>query len=978
MSFTADPSDTREQLLDEVLADYMKAAQEGRAPSRRTLLERHPDLADELASFFADQDHVDQLAAPLRALAPAEPLPGAGAILGDYELLEEIAQGGMGVVYRARQQSLQRIVAVKVLQAGPLASPQQWQRFQAEAEAIASLDHPNIVPVYEVGVHDGRPFFSMKLLDGGSLAQQLKDGYRPSPREAAQLLATIADAVHYAHERGILHRDLKPANILLDARGQPHVSDFGLAKRALPCGEAGAAPAAVELTVSGAIVGTPSYMAPEQAAGSRVLTTAADVYGLGAILYELLTGRPPFRGVDLFDTLRRLQDEEPRPPRALNPRLDRDLETICLYCLCKEPGQRYAGAAELARDLRRYLAGEPIGARPVGPLQRGWRWCRRRPFAAAAAAAFVLVIVTAVALIDWQRRRAETSNQAKEALNESLQDSNLHLETTNVHLSASREKGRRMIDELCRQLSTDGWGEDPVIQAKRKELLEQGLRYYRDFLDDPNAEAPAREELIRAYFRIGDISSALGSSEQSAEAFGHARTAAEALLQRKPEDAGARLWLARIDNRLGTLHKNARRTTDAQKAYRAAHDLLADLHRAAPDDLDVEAELAVSCNNLGNLYHGMSRLEDARTSYRECVDLNRDLCRRSTDAQFPYALAVALGNLAVLSSDLRHRDEAWRYSDEANRLLRGLDLTVPRYRQELGHNLFNRGALLGDEKRYAEAVQALKEGREVLTRLVEMQPRITAYQNDLARLLRQLGHTYRALGDKDKTQFAPALEAYQAAHKIYQELAVREPRSSDWRYAAAGCFFDAGIIHGTLERRKEAIQAYQTARDELRRLVQAEPDKLDYLRLLGLTLNNLGRQQWLSQRPDEALASLREGLKHNRLSLQRTPENLHSRRVFYTSYVFLTDVYRGTSRRDELIAVLRERRAVWPDSPADLFATACELAQVRDDDEAMRTLEWAIRKGFKDRRRLESEPALIPLRQRGDFSKLMPERKAPP
>src|SRR6185437_3375286 len=530
MSLTEDISDAREHLLDEVLASYLKGAQEGRAPARQMLFDSHPELASELAAFFADQDHVERLAAPLRTITPA-PLT-AGAMLGDYELLALIAQGGMGVVYRARQKSLQRIVAVKVLQAGPLASPEQAQRFQTEAESIASLDHPNIVPVYEVGVHEGMPYFSMKLFEGGSLADQ-RGRFLDEPMEAVRLLANVADAVQYAHDRGILHRDLKPANILLASGGHkppegkqteslrsplaslvPVVSDFGLAKRAAPRDNNTNTPRDdVALTVSGAIVGTPSYMAPEQAAGSRVLTTAADVYGLGAILYELLTGRPPFKGDNLFDTLRRLQEEEPPSPRSLNPRIPRDLETICLKCLQKEPGRRYASSRDLARDLRHHLAGEPIEARPVGRLERLGRWCRRRPVAAGTALAFVAVIVAAFILVEQKRRDAQESANAKEIANRDLAD--------------SRDKGRRVIDEFCLGLSADGWSEDPAVQEKRKRLLEKALAYYRDFLDDPNAEAPARGELVQTWFRIGDITNALGKPDKAFDAFNRARIAAE-------------------------------------------------------------------------------------------------------------------------------------------------------------------------------------------------------------------------------------------------------------------------------------------------------------------------------------------------------------------------------------------------------------------------------------------------------------------
>src|SRR6476646_2813391 len=312
--------------------------------------------------------------------------------LGDYELLEEIGRGGQGVVFRARQKSLNRTVALKVISLGQWASKAHLKRFRLEAEAAAHLEHPGIVPIHEVGERDGSCYFSMKFVEGGQLDEVARREAMPI-RRAVELIAKVARVVHYAHEHGILHRDIKPGNILLDAKGEPHLTDFGLARLV-------ESESSVTHTLD--VLGTPSYMAPEQALGNNAqVTGATDVYGLGAVLYQLLTGQPPFAGGTTYETIKLLLDTEPRQPRLLNPKIDRDLSTICLTCLEKDPKRRYSSALAAAEDLERWLKHEPILARHTGIIARGRKWVRRNP-SIAVMAAMLLALAVPFGVTIWK------------------------------------------------------------------------------------------------------------------------------------------------------------------------------------------------------------------------------------------------------------------------------------------------------------------------------------------------------------------------------------------------------------------------------------------------------------------------------------------------------------------------------------------------------------------------------------------------
>jgi eukaryotic-like serine/threonine-protein kinase len=376
----------RDDRLANLLADLTEQQRRGTAPDIEAAARAHPDLADELRELWATAQFAAAFATPA-ATAPtlpqrtADPVPPPDSF-GDYEVLEELGRGGMGVVYRARQKSLGRLVAIKMMREARLSNDSDRGRFTAEAEAAARLKHPSIVTVYEVGHHAGLPYIVMEYVEGRTLGQALADGPLP-PRDAARLVAEVARGVHHAHERGILHRDLKPGNILLSndqypmsndqkqpgsalvighSSFRPKVADFGLAKRMA------VSPESIRdwRTQTGAIVGTPGYMAPEQATGRKDVTPATDVYALGAILYECLTGRPPFQATNPIDILFMVVEQEPVSPRLLVSGIDRDLEMICLKCLQKPPDLRYASAAELAADLEAYLAGEAVSSQPSG------------------------------------------------------------------------------------------------------------------------------------------------------------------------------------------------------------------------------------------------------------------------------------------------------------------------------------------------------------------------------------------------------------------------------------------------------------------------------------------------------------------------------------------------------------------------------------------------------------------------------------
>ena len=442
-------SESEQVEFDDVLAEVLRAEAAGEKQDAEYWCAKYPGCRDSLSEFFANRrqlgltnvfaDVTDMpTLAPGGDSAASDSFPGPGDALqyfGDYEIEAELARGGMGVVYRAKQKSLGRTVAIKMILAGTLASDEHVARFKTEAEAAARLDHPGIVPIYEIGEHNGQHYFSMAFVAGNSLADRVADGPLP-PREAARIVADAAAALQYAHDLEVIHRDLKPANILMDG-DRPKVTDFGLAKRLDQ----------QSMTATGEVLGTPGYMSPEQASNAEDAGKPSDVYGLGAILYATLTGRPPFQAANVVETLCQLLEADPPAPRQLNPSVPADLETICMHALRKEPSRRYESAGDLEADLRRYLEDRPIQARPVSTFEHVWKWAKRRPLIAGLSSALLVSLLVGSAIIGnlWIQERdarvAESiaSQEAQDSAKDAVRSRNAAIDAKNDAINARNE-----------------------------------------------------------------------------------------------------------------------------------------------------------------------------------------------------------------------------------------------------------------------------------------------------------------------------------------------------------------------------------------------------------------------------------------------------------------------------------------------------------------------------------------------------------
>jgi len=907
--------------LDEVILAYLEAIEAGQAPDRAAWLGQYPHLADELSAFFADQDQFSSVVAPLCVDTPAPSHSGrldgicldappplaAGCLVGDYELLDEIAVGGMGVVYKARHQKLGRVVALKMIRAARLAMPEDLARFRLEAEAVARLDHPNIVPIYDVGEHEGQPYFSMKLIDGGNVAELLRaSGEWPTPPTTARLLAAVARAVHYAHERGILHRDLKPANILLDRKGQPHVTDFGLATR-LPDADGSNRTPLVDrtLTQKGIAVGTPSYMAPEQANGpKRGVTVAADVYSLGAVLYELLTGRPPFKADTPLETLVQVLERQPTRPRALAPAVPRDLETICLKCLEKEPGRRYANAEALADDLQRFLEGEPIMAVPAGPAGRLWRWCRRSPVVAGLTAALALAVTLSLAAVTLLWLRAEyhslQAQRQRQIAEDALVQAEAERERADKHRQEAEEnfqQAHQIVERFCMRLSEERLSAFQGLQPLRKEMLEVGVKYYQGFVAQRGDDPALKADLAKTYFRLAFLTNLVGSKRDALNSYAQARTTYEDLLAADPDNANYREQIAMTCINMGGVQEAIHDRTAALASYERARKLLEGLDRASPDNPKILAHLGILYNNLGNVNRGLNRLDDSRAAYDQALAVQERLIRHDPRNPAPQReLAVVYVNVAILHASRGEQDEALRWHQKARDLQEKLFLEHGKDR-EVQHDLALTCRRIGErlvrDGQVKEALPSLLKGHELIQDLANANPSVTEYQWEFGLSHRALGHARRADGDKGE-----ANKSYRAAIDLLQKARRQDQSAAIYTRDLAATLFDLGLLCDETQKPDEAARVYTQATDLYRELARPAADA-DALADLASACNNLGHARRDARQLEGALAAFSECRDVREALVRLRPSEPRCRNDLASAWFNIARVQFLLKRRDE-------------------------------------------------------------------------------
>jgi tetratricopeptide (TPR) repeat protein len=840
MSKTTTAASGFEARLVRILDRYLAALQEGAVLDKSALLAEHPDLAEDLEACLASLEFIRHAA--VRPLAPeageeharlgpiADPDLG---ILGDFRILREVGRGGMGVVYEAEQISLGRRVALKVLPFAAALDQRQLQRFKVEAHAAAQLHHTHIVPVFTVGVERGVHFYAMQFIAGRTLAEVIRelrhlDGAREaraqpaaddpaSPltagssnrtrsffRAVAELGIQAAEALEYAHSLSVIHRDIKPANLLIDARGSLWVTDFGLAQFHAEPG----------LTITGDLVGTLRYMSPEQALGRRgIIDYRTDIYALGATLYELLTLTPAFPGDDRQQLLRQIADEEPIAPRRHNPTIPRELETIVLKAMAKEPESRYATAQNLAEDLRRFLESKPIKARRPSLAERAAKWARRHMALVTAALVVLMIAVASLATSTVLIARARSDAQRQ------------------------RDEARRAVDAMYTQVAEKWLAQQPKLEAIQRDFLIKALGYYQQFSRQQSSEPHLRQETAQAYYRVGQIQSKLGRHAEAEKAYHEALNMQEELMRRFPSASECRRDAAASHAGLGFLLRTTGRSEEAIRFLHQAIDLQTKVVDDFPGDPGHRSLLARHLLSLSQVLLVESQFDDAERAARSGLEICRAL-----NTEFPgqtenrRVLAQSLDTLGGILSDRGRPAEGVQLGREAVDVLQKLAAESPpgpNDRLWLAVVYGNLGNRLDKINQRPDALDTLQRSATLMKKLVADFPSHPMFRHLLTLYQTNLGETLRFSGQTQK-----ALEVAKEARTAGEALAAEHPDAVEYREQLGRIENMLGQLWAAAGRFVEAEESFAKALVVFEKLAAKDANRWEYLERLGATYSD--------------------------------------------------------------------------------------------------------------------------------------------
>jgi serine/threonine protein kinase len=864
-------------LLQLVAAEIRLRQRLGEPANVEEYIQRFPEYRSYLRGFLAQPtggDALGQASVPCAGSVGASQRVAASDSafphLADYEIVRELGRGGMGVVYLARQVKLNRWVAVKTIRHGPLNEAATRARFRREAELIASWRHPNIVQIYDLLEYEEDSHLVLEYVEGISLAAQLRDATL-APFEAARLVETLARTMQAAHDAGIVHRDLKPANILLQGTGNStpisvrgneeaastehglasrtvKVTDFGLARWLEGPGD----------TRTGDILGTPNYMAPEQARGEKGWSTpAVDIYALGAILYESVTGRPPFRAESTYETIRQVVQEEPVPPSRLQPRLPRDLETICVKCLEKLPMRRYARCSELAEDLRRFQAGEPIVARRTPPWRRIAKWARRRPASAALSATSAVAVLAILAL--WLRFTTHLRALNLDLKTQRDQASEMTSLAQEKQVEAERQKNRALASlQHAQQTASQAYhlaAQDPDLQAQaleplRRRILQQSVTLQEELLDEFGSMTELAVDQAEGYRSLAVLSDQIQMPADALRFAREAVTRAEKAHETQPDHVKAHGTLGVCLITLADVSKRQGLTSEAVAAYQRSaqcFEQLVDGMATSPELLFLN--LAIAHQHLGVLYYENKQLADCEKSLLAARKAMEEVLQRRTkpDVKHEDRLAGVINNLGWLylkTDRVEAADQMLHQAHEIHQAILSQRPGDPYRLRDVAVSIRNLGVLSDKLERHTEAVDYFNQAIALYAQLAQAHPKVGEYRAYLAR------YCYGTLAEfhRDHGRLTEAFHAFILGADILQALSMEAPQewtNTDYLgtiLVQLAAIADAASAPDLLERVNRCIAATEPWRDRPERQNWARA-RLDELRQSQAALKSLSHPQ---------------------------------------------------------------------------------------------------------------------------------------